>query len=273
MFNGEVRTMLSKTESEFRRSSQRRRASSFLLLTLLVPTTALAQAIQLFDNIPGSFVDISGSKPLVIGADDEIEITTFFGNFVFPSGIMVVANNGGVSFQNPPSNDLAPLNAPLPSAAAFGGGQSVLAYWDDFDDKDGEVYFFEQDGRAIVQWHNRRLGANPASTARFQLQILQDPGPAGLVAQLVFSHIEQTGVEGGSSATIGYQDGGAGFGNAQWSFDTPGAVSNSTVLSLVVADTSPVPATSDWGLIVTALAVLAAGTLCIRKCLRLQHRA
>ena len=102
--------MLSRAESEFRMSSQRRRASSVLMLTFLVPTTALAQAIQVFDNIPGSFVDISGSKPLLLGADDEIEIAMSIGNFVFPTGIIVVANNGGVAFRNPPSNDLAPLN-------------------------------------------------------------------------------------------------------------------------------------------------------------------
>ena len=249
------------------------RALSVLTLTLLAPSAAVAQAIQVFDDIPGSFVDISGSQPLLLGGDDEIEVAMSIGNFVFPSGIMVVANNGGVAFRNPPSNDLAPLNEPLPSTDAFGGGQSILAYWDDFDDKDGDVFFFEQGGRAIVQWHNRRLGANPTSTARFQLQILGDPGPSGLVAQLVFGDIEQTGVEGGSSATIGYQDGGAGFGNAQWSFDTLGSVSNLTVLSLIVEDTPPVPATSDWGLVIMSLALLTIATLCVRKFLGLKHLA
>ena len=110
------------------------------MLTLLAPSTAFAQAIQVLDDIPGAFQDISGSGQLLLGANEEIEVATTIGNFVFPPGMIVVANNGGVAFGNPPSNDLEPVNASLPSIAAFGGGQSILVYWDDFDDKDGDVH-------------------------------------------------------------------------------------------------------------------------------------
>lgn len=230
-------------------------------------TVTLAQQIHVVDDIPGSFQDISASQPLEIGDDDEIVVETSIGNFVFPSGSVVVANNGGVAFHNPPSNDLAPVNQPIPSSAAFGGGQAVLVYWDDLDDKDGDVFLAQERGRLIVQWHNRPLGANPTSTVRIQLQIPEDPGPSGVVAQLIFADIEQTGAEGGLSATIGYQDGGAGFGNAQWSFNTPGAVTNGTVLSFVVSEqaSDPVPAASNWAMFLAAVVMLTVGTLALRR--------
>ena len=38
----------------------------------------------------------------------------------------------------------------------------------------------------------------------------------------------------GASATIGYQDGNAGFGDVQFSFGSAGAVSNGSVLSLLI---------------------------------------
>lgn len=245
-------------------------ALASLMVSILAPAGVSAQTLQVLDDIPGSFIDVSGSTPLVFGIVDEIGVLSSIGNFVFPSGIFVIGNNGGVAFGTLPSSDLSSINQPLPSVDAYGGGQAILAYWDDFDDKDGDVFFSEQAGRAIVQWHNRRLSANPASTAKFQLQIIQDPGPSGVVAQLIFSDIEQTGVAGGSSATIGYQDGGAGFGTAQWSFDAPGAVSNGTVLSLIVTGPSQVPAASGWGLVVASLALLTVGTLGVRKSLGLR---
>ncbi len=230
-------------------------------------TESLAQSMVVVDDVPGSFVDISSSQPLVIGDDEEIEIGTTIGNFVFPPGVIVVANNGGVAFRDPPSNDLAPVNQPIPSSAAFGGGQAVLVYWDDLDDKDGDVFLVQEKGRLIVQWHNRPLVANPTGTVRFQLQIHEDPGPSGVVAQLIFADIEQTGAEGGLSATIGYQDGGAGFGNAQWSFNTPSAVTDGRVLSLVVSEQqgNPVPAASGWAMIITSVVILTVGTLFIRR--------
>ena len=80
---------------------------------------------------------------------------------------------------------------------------------------------------------------------------------------LIFEDIEQPGVEGGVGATIGYQDGGAGFGDFQWSFNTAGAVANGTVLSLVLTDS--VPATSEWTLFIMLIGLLVAGTVIVYR--------
>ena len=55
--------------------------------------------------------------------------------------------------------------------AAFGGGQAVLVYWDDLDDKDGDVFVSQHTGDLIVQWDNRQLGA-------YEFQVLATPIPA-----------------------------------------------------------------------------------------------
>ncbi len=55
---------------------------------------------------------------------------------------------------------------------------------------------------------------------------------------MIYADVEQPRADGGGSATIGYQDGGAGFNSVEWSFNTSGAVSNGTVLSLIPEPTS-----------------------------------
>lgn len=240
------------------------------MLTILIgsfSSKSIGQEIQVVEDVPGSFIDISGSKPLRIGDDEEIQQDTTIGNFVFPAGSIIVANNGGVAFRMPPSSDLGAVNQPIPTSSAFGGGQAILAYWDDLNDKDGDVFVVEQSGRLVVQWNNRALGASPANTVRFQLQIPEDPGPTGIVAQIVFSDIEQLGAEGGLSATIGYQDGGAGFGDFQWSFDTQNAVTNGTVLSLRVWNESAdaVPLSSNASTVVASLVIVLVGIFAVRN--------
>ena len=82
---------------------------------------AYGQQLHIVDNLPGFFEDISASTPFSLGNDEEVEVGTTIGNVVFPAGTVVVADNGGVAFQNPPSTDLAPVNEPIPSASAFSG--------------------------------------------------------------------------------------------------------------------------------------------------------
>jgi len=219
------------------------------------------QQLHIVNNLPGLFEDISTSTPFFLGNDEEVVVGTTIGNVVFPAGTVIVADNGGVAFRNPPSADLAPINEPIPSAAAFGGGQTLLVYWDDFDDKDGDVFLSQERDTLIIQWHNRSLGGAPTATATVQLKVFGEIGPSGIVAQLIFDDIQQPGVEGGVGATIGYQDGGAGFGDFQWSFNTAGAVANGTVLSLVL--TNPVPATSQWTLVIMLISLLVAGTVIV----------
>ncbi|MCZ6699154.1 MAG: IPTL-CTERM sorting domain-containing protein, partial [Planctomycetota bacterium] len=185
------------------------------------------------------------------------------GNIVYPIGTVVIGNNGGVGFGSIPFQNLPPLNEPIPSSSAFGGGQAMLAFWDDIDDKCGDVYFEQRGDRLIVQWEDRPLGSDPQQHVTFQLQVLENPNVAGLMAQLIFADIEQPAAGGGISATIGYQDGGAGYGDLQWSFNTSGAVSNGTALSFVVMD--PMPTVSEWGLIILMLLLTTAGTLVFRR--------
>ncbi|MFQ5502839.1 MAG: PEP-CTERM sorting domain-containing protein [Phycisphaerae bacterium] len=216
-----------------------------IIVLLGASASTLGQPLQIVDNLPGTFIDISltGGTPLNLLNDDEILLGTTVGNVVFPSGGMIVANNGGLAFRNPADINLAPLNEPIPSNNAFGGGQAAMAFWDDIDDKVGNVFFAPlistpiHGNGMIIQWNNRNFfGASPLETATFQIQIFENGGPDGIVAQYLFQDIEQPRPGGGISATIGYQDGGAGFGDVQWSFDTSGAVANGTVLSLVIPE-------------------------------------
>ena len=55
-------------------------------------------------------------------------------------------------------------------------------------------------------------------------------------------------------ATIGFQKRAAGINNVQWSFNTPGAVSNGMVLSVV--DANSIPAVSDAGNVALVLLIL-----------------
>lgn len=232
-------------------------------------SSAYGQRLRIVDNIPGVFEDISDRPPLDIGDDGEVEISTSVGDFVFPFGVAVIANNGGVGFGVLPDTNLAPDNETIPSLAAFGGGQAVLVYWDDLDDKDGDVFFSEDTGELIVQWHNRRLGSGQG-TVRCQLKIPHNAGPFGVVAQLIFDDVQQPGVDGGAGATIGYQDGGAGFEDFQWSFNTAGAVSNGLVLTFIVHE--PLPSASAWGMVVMAMALLIVGTILARRRLPIRRR-
>ena len=218
-----------------------------LLLPLLAASQTGAAPLTISDLFDGQFIDISGSSgtPLGLSDDEEVLLGSSISNLVFPSGAIVVANNGGIGFGLANVEELAPLNEPIPSSAAFTGAQSVLPYWDDIDDKSGEVYFGvvthpEFGATLIVQWHNRPLNAIASGLVRFQVQIFANVGADAIVAQFLYDDIETPGPNGGAGATIGYQDGGAGFDDALWSFNTAGAVSNGTVLSLIA---TPEPAT------------------------------
>ena len=67
-------------------------------LLILVAANADAGTLQIVDDLPGKFMDISqtGGTALNLGDDEEVDIGTFPGNFVFLTGPVVVANNGGL---------------------------------------------------------------------------------------------------------------------------------------------------------------------------------
>ena len=113
---------------------------TFTAVVSVVPAAcAWAGQLVIVDDIPGTFMDITASGTILdLGGNDEIVIVTTIGNEIFPSGSVVVANNGGLGFAFPPSNDLPPVNEPIPSTVAFGGGRALLPFWDDIDDKNGD---------------------------------------------------------------------------------------------------------------------------------------
>lgn len=204
------------------------------------PSTRTSLAIR--TDISGSFTDISSTgTALNLSDDGHVAITTTIGNAVFPSGRVVVANNGGIGFGSPPSDCLLKnQGACISSTRAFGGGQALLAGWDDEGDSSGNVFYDVVGGAAIYQWHNLPVGGG--ATVRFQIKIF---GPNAInppgYAQFIYADIEQPPMSGGAIATIGYQDGGVGFGNLQWSCNSSGSVSNGTVLTFAQASDVELP--------------------------------
>ena len=103
---------------------------AFAAALLVLGGAASAQLI-ITDSEPGAFIDISGTGiPLGLGDDAEVNIplVVFTGNDIVPPGsVLTVANNGGVGV-NTPVTDLSPVNTPLPSPDAFGGGTSFLVF-------------------------------------------------------------------------------------------------------------------------------------------------
>ena len=219
------------------------------LLALGLTAGAGGQTLRYLDDPSlGEFIDISTTgEPLMLGDDEEttLGIGTFKGNFVILPGTIVVGINGGLGFGNRTTTDLAPVNQEIPSKDAFIGGQATLAYWDDIDDKEGDVYFLrlvndpEFGNRLIVQWDSANFDGT-GTTLKFQVHILDNFSPTGIYAQFMYD-IEGPGTGAGSSATIGYQDGDAAFGDVQVSFNTKDAVGDGTVLSLMI----PHPADLD----------------------------
>ncbi len=216
-----------------------------LAAVALLAQSAVGQLVHFIEEPDaGPFVDIEGvGQPLNLPNDGEVDIIdTFPGNGIFLPGLVVVGQNGGVAFGQLTISPLAPLNQEIPSSEAFIGTQAALAFWDDIDDKEGGVFFVQlvddpQLGtRLIVQWNYHNFDG-AGSTLRFQVHILQNTAPTGTYAQY-FYDIDGPAAGAGASATIGYQDGSTGYGDLQYSFNLLDAVTNGTVLSLIVPDTA-----------------------------------
>lgn len=204
---------------------------------LLLPVFASAQ-LSIVDNLPGTFVDISGSgTPLNLGDDTLANITTSVGNSVFAAGTHRVGNNGLFALNSTTAsgpfgnNTIPPTGSPTGLTA---GVQYFAPYWDDWDSDTGNVFWQEISGTLYVQWHNRPHFSNSADHATMQVQI-PSSGPA--FAQFIYVDIEGSpNWLGGAGATIGYVDGTSndnGGNNILWSFNTAGSVHNGSVLSIV----------------------------------------
>ena len=212
------------------------------VLAMGVGAATSGQTLSLIDNPSlGEFIDITQTGQLIPLADEEettLDVEMFPGNFVLPSGSIVVGINGGLGFGNETETNLEPLNQQIPSPDAFIGGQATLAYWDDIDDKEGDVYLLQIMGdpelsdRVIVQWNFGNFDLT-GSVLKFQVQILFNSAMTGIYAQYLYE-IQGPSTGAGAGATIGYQDGDGGYGDIQFSFNQPNAVMSGTVLSLMI---------------------------------------
>ena len=227
-----------------------------LAAAALLAQSAVGQLVHFIEE-PGSgpFVDIEVSgQPLNLPNDGEVGILkTFPGNGIFLPGLVVVGKNGGMAFGQLSITDLGPDNQEIPSGEAFIGSQAALAFWDDIDDKEGDVFFAELvddpelGTRLIVQWNHHNFDG-AGSTLRFQVHILDNSEPTGTYAQY-FYEIEGPATSAGASATIGYQDGSTGYGDLQYSFNLVDAVTDGTVLSMIVPDPADINADGLVGIV------------------------
>jgi hypothetical protein len=209
---------------------------------LLVCRAADATGLQFQSNPdPGAFVDLSAYGPEVVDVSFNgaatLPLTGFQGNYLF-QGPVIVGQNGAAGF-GISSGELCSDNEEIPSDCAFGGAQSAILFWDDIDDEDGDVtYALLDNGEVasgavlIIQWSFHNVEGT-GSTLRFQLHIFPNAEPTGLYAKYVY-RIEGPDDGAGASATIGYQDGGAGFGDIQCSHNQAGAVADGTVMSFFI---------------------------------------
>lgn len=200
---------------------------------LFLAASAAAQ-LAIVNNLPGSFTDISQTGTFVdLGDEDEaFAFLLPISNAVFPLGSsVIIGNNGGVGF-SPPSTDLGPVPAPLPSFAAFGGGKSLLPYWADIGNHVGSIHWQQIGQTVIIQWTAKR--SKPANIpGTFQIKIVGSSRSIDecIYAQFIYLDIQGPGWNGGANACIGFQD--ELLPSVQWSFLQPNAVNNNTVLSLV----------------------------------------
>ena len=227
-----------------------------LAAAALLAESAVGQLVHFIEEPDaGPFVDIEpGGQPLNLPDDGEVAILEAFpGSAIFRPGLVVVGKNGGMAFGQRTVTELEPDNQEIPSDAAFEGSQAALAFWDDIDDKEGDVFFTElvddpQLGtRLIVQWNYHNFDA-AGSTLRFQVHILNNLMSTGTYAQY-FYEIEGPATGAGATATIGYQDGITGYGDLQYSFNLVDAVTDGTVLSMIVPDPADLNADGLVGIV------------------------
>ena len=243
---------MKRTRSHVRpgRARPRRRVATgaaATLLSLACCAVTGASELQFVDGASlGQFIDISltSGENLMLGEDEEVALSgSSMGNFVFAPGLVVVGQNGGLSFGTGSVFNLEAVNQQIPSNDAFLGSQAGLVFWDDIDDKEGDVFALELPDRLIVQWNFGNFEGTGA-TLKCQIQVLNNPAPTGIYAHFIYQ-VEPPIAGAGISATIGYQDGLAGFGDLQHSFNTADAVTSGTVLSLLIPGPCPADLTND----------------------------
>lgn len=217
-----------------RRSLRAERWGVALLALSAVGGPSALGSIQIVNNRPGTFIDIKETGiPLNLYGDISASITTKIGNAVFPSGRVVVANNGGIGF-DPVDDFLSPDPEPIPSNRAFSGSKCLLPYWSDIGNHVGNVYVEEVGTNLIVQWDHKKFEGFPhAAAVTFQVQIRGEVVD-DVVAQMLYQAIEEGPAFGGANGGVGYQDGIDGTQNSvQYAVGEAFSVSNLEVLTVL----------------------------------------
>ena len=164
-------------------------------------TSAATAQISIVNNIPGAFIDISGTGTLIAGMGDDTgaQLTNTISNALFPVNGWVQSNGsmGSALFTSF-------SNTSLPNAA-FHGGTGLAPFWDDLNVSvgPGAMYWQETAGRLIVQWQGVGFfGGTATETNTFQVQVFPS-GP--VLAQYIYGGTMTTARQQGNSATIGAQ--------------------------------------------------------------------
>lgn len=202
--------------------------------TALAASAAQAQ-LSIVSNLPGSFMDISGTGTNLNIEGDDVSGTfaATHGNIVLPVGNILPSTNGTVT--SPAQNGFTNQTLSGTSSAGY------YPFWDDMrtDFGGGDIFAQNFADRTIVQWNNMILfGATnpPTDFGTFQLQIFSS-GP--VLAQFIYQDVvfgaTPPGHDNGASATIGaVQSGTAPRFFALHSFNVA-SIQNGSVLSVIPA--------------------------------------
>ncbi len=209
--------------------------------------------LGVYDDVPAvhGFVDVSSTgTSMILGDDSEANATMPFTPIgsIFTSSQVRVCNNGGIAF-GLTSGDLDWQNQSIPSNAVLlpvPGEQAILAWWDDLY-TGGSVHRHTigvaPNRTFIVQWTNRNHFNYTAGGISFQIQVFETP-VNGTCAQIIYTDtvFGTSSLDNAASASIGYQLNGTD--GIQWSYNTAGAVTSGTVLSV---RNPPPPSADDNG--------------------------
>jgi hypothetical protein len=202
------------------------RAALLAIVGTALATSAASAQLTIVNNIPGAFVDISGTGTnLGLETDDgALSFNATHGNLIVAAGPLFIGTNG----QATNVSNTAFTNAAMPYPTGFG----YAPLWDDFrtDSGGGDIFFQNNADRTIVQWNNLRTFATPGTDlGTWQLQIFSS-GP--ILAQYIYQDvIFGNASDNGGSGTIGVEAADGTF--AQWSFNTA-SIQNGTVLTVLV---------------------------------------
>lgn len=211
---------------------------------LAMATTGANAQLSIVNNLPGTFMDISGTGTFIDSTDDsEHTITSTVGNNAFPAGMVRIGNNGAVASMVS-TGDISFVNNAIPAVGHPSGVPAtawdiMYPFWDDLiptTAANSGIYHQEMDGNLIIQWNEQdHFGAPGTGTVTFQLKIF---GSGPVLAQFIYQDAEFAAgalQNNGGSATIGFSTlASTGNNNVQWSFNTM-SISSGTVLSLVPA--------------------------------------